>query len=74
MQKENEQIEELSSSDVVLRFGPYEVDRREERLSKHGVRIKLSGQPLEVLLLLLDRPGEFRYRRPLPRRRARLGE
>jgi DNA-binding winged helix-turn-helix (wHTH) protein/TolB-like protein/tetratricopeptide (TPR) repeat protein len=68
VQKENEQIEELSSSDVALRFGPYEVDSREGRLSKHGVRIKLSGQPLEVLLLLLDRPGELVTREELRRR------
>src|SRR3979490_2969886 len=33
-----------------MRFGPYEVDRRDGKLSKHGLRIKLSGQPLEVLL------------------------
>jgi len=68
VQKENEQIEDLIPSDVVLRFGPYEVDCQEERLSKHGLRIKLSGQPLEVLLLLLDRPGELVTRDELRRR------
>ena len=51
-----------------MRFGPYEVDRRDGKLSKHGLRIKLSGQPLEVLLLLLDRPGELVTREELRRR------
>ncbi|MBA3913303.1 MAG: tetratricopeptide repeat protein [Acidobacteriales bacterium] len=42
----------------VIRFGPYEVDRAAGQVRKHGVRIRLSGQPLEVLYLLLERAGE----------------
>jgi len=35
---------------------------------KHGVKLKLAGQPLEVLTLLLRRPGELVTREELERR------
>ncbi|MGE5206774.1 MAG: winged helix-turn-helix domain-containing tetratricopeptide repeat protein [Chlamydiota bacterium] len=50
-------------------FGPYAVDLRSGELRKHGVRIKLGEQPLQILLLLLERPGEVVTREEL---RARL--
>jgi DNA-binding winged helix-turn-helix (wHTH) protein/tetratricopeptide (TPR) repeat protein len=67
-QKQNEQLEGQVCSDAVVRFGPYEVDRHDGKLSKHGLRVKLSGQPLEVLLLLLQRPGELVTREELRQR------
>lgn len=42
----------------VVRFGPFAVDLRAGELRKHGTRIKLQGQPLQVLGMLLERPGE----------------
>ncbi len=39
-------------------FGPYEVNTATGELTKSGVRIRLAGQPLNVLLLLLARPGQ----------------
>jgi DNA-binding winged helix-turn-helix (wHTH) protein len=43
-----------------VRFGPFALDPRTGELSKNGgTRIRLEGQPLEILLLLLDRPGEL---------------
>jgi len=68
VQQEPEQIQRETSSHLVLHFGPYQVDRRDAKLSKHGLKIKLSGQPLEVLLLLLDRAGELVSREELRRR------
>ncbi len=47
-----------SASARAIRFGPFEVNRHAGELRKHGIRIKLSGQPFEVLTLLLERPGE----------------
>ena len=41
----------------VVRFGPYELDLRLGMLRKHGLPIKLAGQPLRVLRLLVERPG-----------------
>src|SRR4051812_23234405 len=44
------------SADTV-RFGPFEVDLKGGVLRKHGIRIKLQFQPLQVLVALLDQPG-----------------
>lgn len=62
-----EQVQDHVSSGIV-RFGAYEIDRRDGKLSKHGFRIKLSGQPLEVLLLLLARPGDLVSREDIRQR------
>jgi len=52
------EAEGLSISTNLVRFGPYQVDRRAGEVRKHDQKIRLSGQPFEVLSLLLDRPGE----------------
>jgi len=39
-------------------FGPFELDVKTGRLLKHGKALKVVGQPLEVLALLLERSGE----------------
>jgi TolB-like protein/DNA-binding winged helix-turn-helix (wHTH) protein/Tfp pilus assembly protein PilF len=53
----------------ILRFGVFEVDLKACELRKHGLRLKLSEQPFQVLVLLLDKPGEIVTREEL---RARL--
>ena len=40
------------------RFGVFEADAATGELRKQGIRIKLNAQPFQVLLMLLDRPGE----------------
>ena len=50
-------------------FGPYAVDLRSGELRKHGVRLKMGGQPFEILVALLANPGEMVTREEL---RARL--
>lgn len=49
-----------SSSNLAgtIRFGPFELDVRAGELRKGGTRIRLPDQPLQVLLMLLERPGE----------------
>jgi TolB-like protein/DNA-binding winged helix-turn-helix (wHTH) protein/Tfp pilus assembly protein PilF len=42
----------------LARFGVFELDLDSGELRKHGTRLKLSGQPLEILTLLLERPNE----------------
>ena len=42
-----------------IRFGPFEVDARAGELLKHGIRLRLRDQPIQILLLLLERPGEI---------------
>src|ERR1700747_1332605 len=43
---------------TVRRFGSFEVDLRSGELRKNGMRLRLSGQPFQVLAILVDRPGE----------------
>lgn len=42
----------------VLRFDTFELDLRAGELRKRGVKLRLQGQPLEVLAILLQRPGD----------------
>jgi DNA-binding winged helix-turn-helix (wHTH) protein len=41
------------------RFGTYELDPRAGELRKAGVKVRLQEQPLQILTLLLERPGEI---------------
>src|SRR5438270_10694950 len=40
------------------RFGMFEIDLRAGELRRNGLKVKLQEQPLQVLTLLLERPGE----------------
>ena len=40
------------------RFGPFEFDTRSGELRKFGIRIKLREQPVKILALLIQNPGE----------------
>ena len=42
-----------------FRFGVFEADAASGELRRRGIRIRLHAQPLQVLLLLLERPGEL---------------
>lgn len=55
---------EITSSDRA-RFGPYEVDLHTHELWKHGTRLKLVGQPFEILAVLVRRPGQLVTREEL---------
>jgi DNA-binding winged helix-turn-helix (wHTH) protein/Tfp pilus assembly protein PilF len=48
-----------SSSARVLRFGAFEFAPATGELRKQGMKIKLNGQPVEILALLLEHPGEI---------------
>src|SRR3954468_1117435 len=56
------------SSAQKLRFGIYEADVRSGELSRDGVKVKLQEQPFQVLLMLLERPGEVISREELRER------
>jgi DNA-binding winged helix-turn-helix (wHTH) protein/Tol biopolymer transport system component len=49
---------EAPTDDDSVGFGPFVVDLRRRVLRKHGRRIRLSGQPFEVLVALLEARGE----------------
>ena len=42
-----------------LRFGPFELDTQCGQLRKDGVGLKLQGQPIQVLEILLEKPGQL---------------
>lgn len=48
-----------------FRFADYEADVRAGELRKHGRRVRLAGRPMEILALLLERPGELLTRKEL---------
>jgi len=43
----------------LVRFGVFEVDLRTAELRKQGLKVKLCGQPFQILAMLLERPGEL---------------
>jgi len=47
------------SQPSLVRFGVFEVDLQARELRKRGIRIKLQDQPFQVLVSLLERPGEI---------------
>jgi TolB-like protein/DNA-binding winged helix-turn-helix (wHTH) protein/Tfp pilus assembly protein PilF len=53
----------------VIRCGAFEIDLRAFELRKHGLRLKLSEQPFQILAILLEKPGEVVTREEI---RARL--
>src|SRR5579864_6423497 len=46
-------------SNTPIRFGLFEVDINAREVRKRGVKVKLQQQPFEVLMLLLQSPGEI---------------
>jgi Tol biopolymer transport system component/DNA-binding winged helix-turn-helix (wHTH) protein len=54
-----------SSNPHRVRFGPFEADLDTHELWKNGVRVKLGGQPFEILALLLRKPGQLVSREEL---------
>ena len=51
-----------------MRFGAFEFHSELGELRKHGSRIKLNGQPVELLAALTERPGELVTREELEKR------
>src|SRR5580692_4706994 len=51
-----------------LRFGPFELDPRSRELRKSGVRVRLGDQPFQILLMLVEHPGEAVLREEIQQR------
>src|SRR5277367_2105058 len=51
-----------------VRFGPFELDTQLAELRKGGVRLKLQGQPIQILEMLLAKPGELVTREEIQQR------
>jgi len=52
-------MKDANAGPRLLRFGVFEVDLRTGELRKQGLKVKLHGQPFQVLAMLLERPGEL---------------
>jgi DNA-binding winged helix-turn-helix (wHTH) protein len=57
-----------SSAPRFARFGPFQVDQQRQEVSKNGSRLKLHGKVFQVLLALLEKPGEVVTREELRQR------
>ena len=51
----------------LVRFEDFELDVRTSELRKNGGKLRLEGQPLRILALLVERPGELVTREDLRR-------
>ena len=58
-------VMEPSSPNSVVRFGTYEVSLQSGEVRKSGLRIRVQQQPLKLLEILLERPGEVVTREEL---------
>jgi len=52
---------------TLYRFGVFEVDSTTGELRRRGVRVKLHAQPFQLLVMLLQRPGEMLTREEICR-------
>jgi DNA-binding winged helix-turn-helix (wHTH) protein/Tol biopolymer transport system component len=57
-----------AQNDRLLRFSVFAVDRESGELFKQGRKLKLQGQPFELLVALLEKPGEVLTRDELRQR------
>jgi DNA-binding winged helix-turn-helix (wHTH) protein len=51
-----------------VRFGPFQVDQQRQEVTKNGSRLKLQGKVYQVLVALLEKPGEVVTREELRQR------
>src|SRR5579862_895764 len=52
----------------LIRFGVFELDLRSGELQKQGRKVRIEGQPVQVLICLLESPGELVTREELHRK------
>ena len=52
----------------LVRFGTFEVDLEAGELRRNGLKLKLTGQPFQVLTILLEHPGRVVTREDLQKR------
>jgi len=51
-----------------IRFGPFELDAQCGQLRRNGSGLRLQGQPIQILEILLERPGQLVAREELRQR------
>jgi DNA-binding winged helix-turn-helix (wHTH) protein/Tol biopolymer transport system component len=58
----------VTPAEDVVRFGLFELDLKGGQLSRHGSQLRLPQQPLQLLAVLLERPGQIITRDELRQR------
>jgi DNA-binding winged helix-turn-helix (wHTH) protein/Tol biopolymer transport system component len=48
----------VSPAEDVIRFGVFELDLKAGQLTRYGTKLRLPQQPLQLLAVLLERPGD----------------
>ena len=61
-------VDKASHQARLLRFATFEVDLRTGELRKGGLKLRLSGQPFQVLAILLEHPGDVVTREEFQKR------
>jgi DNA-binding winged helix-turn-helix (wHTH) protein len=51
-----------------IHFGPFQIDQQRQEVSRDGSRLKLQGKVYQVLMALLEKPGEVVTREELRQR------
>jgi DNA-binding winged helix-turn-helix (wHTH) protein len=49
----------VSPAEDVIRFGVFELDLKASQLTRYGTKLRLPQQPMQLLAVLLERPGEI---------------
>src|SRR5438552_4588928 len=57
-----------TGSGRLVRFGEFDVDEHAGELRKEGIKVRLQEQPLQILQILLEHPGEVVTREDLRKR------
>ena len=68
MAEEGSEIPRDDPMHSTIRFGPYELDLRAGELRKGSERIRLQTQPFQILVALLEHPGEVVLREEIRKR------
>src|SRR5207245_3108247 len=53
------------SSGRYIHFGPFQIDQKRQEVTRNGSRLKLQGKVYQILLTLLEKPGEVVTREEL---------
>src|SRR5271157_4014421 len=61
-------MSQASHEGATFRFGSFDVDLQSGEVRRSGVKIKLQEQPFQILVTLLERPGEVVTREELQRK------
>ncbi len=55
----------LLSAGRYIHFGPFRIDQQRQEITRNGSRLKLQGKVFQVLLALIEKPGEVVTREEL---------